>query len=125
MLIDTDVIIWYMRGNENAFQIIESQTQFHISVITFMEVVQGLRNKKELSNFRRALRDWNADVIYINEEISIKAMFYVERFFLSHSIQLADALIASTALSHGLTILTANIKHYQMIHGIQLKRFYP
>ena len=125
MLIDTDVIIWYMRGNENAFRIIESQAQFHISVITFMEVVQGLRNKRELNNFRRALRDWNADVIYINEEISIKAMFYVERFFLSHSIQLADALIASTALSHGLSILTANIKHYQMIHGIQLKHFYP
>jgi hypothetical protein len=32
-------------------------------------------------------------LIYISEEISAKAMFYVEQHFLSHSMQLADACV--------------------------------
>ena len=91
MLIDTDVFIWYMRGNEKAYQVIENLDNFFISVVTYMELVQGLRNKKELNHLRKALHEWNAQILYISEEISVKAMFYVEQHFLSYSMQLADA----------------------------------
>jgi hypothetical protein len=37
-----------------------------------MELVQGLRNKKELNHLRKALYGWNAQVLYISEEISAK-----------------------------------------------------
>ncbi len=93
MLIDTDVLIWYLRGNEKAFEAIELSNNFVISVVTYMELVQGMRNKKELNNLRQALRGWNVDILYISETISAKAMFYVEQHFLSHSLELADALI--------------------------------
>jgi len=46
MLIDTDVLIWYLKGNENAYQVIENSSNFFISVMTYMELVQGMRNKK-------------------------------------------------------------------------------
>jgi len=62
-----------------------------------MELVQGMRNKKELNSLRKALHIWNAKILYISEEISAKAMFFVEQYFLSHSIQLADALVGATA----------------------------
>ena len=55
MLIDTDVLIWYMRGNEKAYQTIENSNNFFISVVTYMELVQGLRNKKELNHLQSAL----------------------------------------------------------------------
>ena len=48
MLIDTDVLIWYMRGYEKAYQVVENSNNFFISLITFMELVQGLRNKKAM-----------------------------------------------------------------------------
>jgi len=48
MLVDTDVLIWYLKGNENAYQVIENSSNFFISVVTYMELVQGMRNKKEL-----------------------------------------------------------------------------
>ena len=88
MLIDTDVLVWYMRGNENAFQVVENSNYFFISVISYMEIVQGLRNKKELSHLRKALHGWNAHILYVSEEISAKAMFYVEQHFLSHSMHI-------------------------------------
>ena len=125
MLIDTDVLVWYMRGNERAKRVIKNSDGFSISVVTYMELVQGLRNKEELNVFRNSFKKRNAGIIYINEEISIKAMFLVEQYFLSHSLQLADALVGATSLIFGLPLLTANIKHYTAIKNIILKKFNP
>ena len=125
MLIDTDVIIWYMRGNATALDEIEKQKNFSISVVTYMELVQGIRNKKELTSLRKALKSWNCKIIYITEEISSKAMFYVEQHYLSHSMQIADALIGATAASYGVPLLTGNDKNYKIVKEIDLKKFRP
>ncbi len=125
MIIDTDVLIWYLKGNEKAYQAIENLDGFFISVVTYMELVQGMRNKHELNTLRKALHIWNAKILYISEEISAKAMFYVEQHFLSHSMQLADALIGATAINRGIPILTANNKHYKMMKDLQVKTFRP
>jgi predicted nucleic acid-binding protein len=125
MVIDTDVLIWYMKGNQNAYKVIENSKHFFISVVTYMELVQGMRDKNELNNLRRALNAWGSKILYISEEISVKAMFFVEQHFLSHSIQLADALIGATAISNGLPILTGNDKHYKILKDLQIKKFRP
>lgn len=125
MVIDTDVLIWYMKGNQKAYKTIENSKHFSISVVTYMELVQGMRDKNELNNLRRALNTWGSKILYISEEISVKAMFFVEQHFLSHSIQLADALIGATAISHGLPILTGNDKHYKILKDLQIKKFRP
>jgi predicted nucleic acid-binding protein len=125
MVIDTDVLIWYMKGNQNAYKVIENSKHFFISVVTYMELVQGMRNKNELNNLRKALNAWGSKILYISEEISVKAMFFVEQHFLSHSIQLADALIGATAISNGFPILTGNDKHYKILKDLQIKKFRP
>jgi len=125
MIIDTDVLIWYMRGNKKAYDVIEDKDGFFVSVVTYIELVQGMRNKRELTELLRAFREWNTKILYINEEISSKAMFYIERHYLSDSLQLADALIASTALVNGLPILTGNDKHYKMIKELDIINFRP
>ena len=125
IMIDSDVLIWYMKGNSNANKVIESLNGFSISVVTYMELVQGMRNKRELTLLRTALRKWNAKIFFINEDISAKAMFLVEQYYLSNSLVLADALIASTAISNGVKLLTGNIKHYKVIKNIELKSFKP
>ena len=123
ILVDTDVLIWYLRGNEKAYKTIECLESFTISVVTYMELVQGMRNKEELNSLRQALYAWNCEILYITEEISAKAMFAIEQHFLSHSMQLADALIGSTAIVHGLPLLTGNDKHYKIMKGLLIKRF--
>jgi len=125
MVIDTDVLIWYMKGNEKAYKAIENSRNFFISVVSYMELVQGMRNRAELDNLRKALLVWNSKILYVSEEISIKAMFFIEQHYLSHSIQLADALIGATAVTHGLHILTANDRHYRILKDIQIKKFRP
>jgi predicted nucleic acid-binding protein len=125
VLMDTDVLIWYMRGNEKAYDAIETSNSFSISVVTYMELVQGMKNKKELISLRQALQGWNTKILYISEEISAKAMFFVEQHFLSHSMELADALLGATAITHGLPILTGNDKHYKVLKGLEVQKFIP
>jgi len=124
-MIDTDVLIWYMRGNIKAKEVIEKLNGFFISVVTYMELVQGMRNKRELTLLRSALRKWDVKILFINEDISAKAMFLVEEHYLSNSLVLADALIASTAVSNGVTLLTGNTKHYKVIKNLELEGFKP
>ncbi len=90
-----------------------------------MELVQGMRNKNELNQLRKALHEWKTQILYVSEEISAKAMFYVEQHFLSHSMQLADALIGATAIAYGLPILTGNDKHYRAMKDLRIKKFVP
>ena len=124
-LVDTDVFIWYLRGNDNAYKLIHSLNDFCISSITYMELVQGMRNKEELRTLQKTLKQWNVKTIFVSEEISAKALFYVEEYFLSHSMALADALIASTATQYGMQLITANNKHYKIVKELDLKVFRP
>jgi len=48
-----------------------------------------------------------------------------EKHFLSHSLRLADALIAATAITCGLPLLTGNDKHYRIIKELTVKLFRP
>ena len=125
VLLDTDVFIWYLRGNKEAYTLIHSLPNFCIPSVTYMELVQGMRNKDELRTLQKTLKQWNVKTIYINEEISAKALFYVEEYFLSHSMQLADALIGSTATTYGMKLITANDKHYKIIKELEMEVFRP
>ncbi len=49
----------------------------------------------------------------------------MEALTLSHGLQLGDALIAATALEHGLRLLTGNVKHFNAIEGLNLEKFEP
>jgi len=51
LIIDTDVLIWDLRGNQKAKALIHDSNPFKISVVTYIELVQGMRNKTELVKF--------------------------------------------------------------------------
>ena len=125
MIIDTDVLIWYLRGNDHARKAINKNIPFRISVITYLELIQGIQNKMELGILQKHLKKWSVEIIQINESISTHAMFLVENFFLSHSMEVGDAMIAATVMETGETLLTANDKHYGFISNIQIQKFRP
>ena len=125
MLVDTDVLIWNLRGNEQAAALLDTAGSFIISAVSYMELVQGVRNKIELQALRKALRYWDARIHPIDPDISARAMFLVETYALSHGMQMADALIAASALSLGLPLLTANDKHSRFIDELDIQLFRP
>jgi len=125
LIIDTDVLIWYLRGNKKAKGIVENSIPFSVSVITYMELIQGMKNKDEFKLFQKQMQRWNTDIIQIDKEISSRAMFYIQEYALSHSMLLADALLAATVIQNSETLLTANDKHYKFIPNMDCKKFIP
>jgi predicted nucleic acid-binding protein len=124
-IVDTDVLIWNLRGDTAAAAVLDEETDLRLSAVTYMELTQGLRDSAELRTLRQAMAWWCAEIVHITEAISARATFLVEQFALSHSLKLADALIAATALEKGHMLLTANDKHYRAIETLELSIFRP
>jgi len=125
MLVDTDVFIWYMKGNERALRVLGNTSGFFISSVTYMELLQGLRSKKELAVLKEFLRTREFHIFHIDRTISTKSTFLMELYYLSHNLRLADAMIAATALNLSVPLITANVKHYKMIKGLDIDVFKP
>lgn len=125
MIFDTDVLIWYLRGNNKAVDAVVEAIPFSISIVTYMELVQGMLNKQELEKMKRIFKEMDVKVIPLTESISFRASEYVENYSLSNSMELADALIASTCMELNETLYTADDKHYKVIKDLKIKIFRP
>ena len=125
VLIDSDVLIWLTRGNARASEAIEKAGEWFISAVSYMELAQGCRNKAELRAMQKTFKAGENEVFPITEDISGLACTLVETYSLSHSLHMADALIAATALTHGMPLLTGNGKHFAAVDGLKLKIFKP
>jgi predicted nucleic acid-binding protein len=114
-----------MRGNDHARQKIYGLELPVISIITQMELVQGLRDKQEQIALHRFLDQLGFQVLPVSEVISQRALFLMEEWRLSHQMLMADALIAATAIEHGYTLLSGNGKHYNFMNALKLECFKP
>lgn len=125
MILDTDVMIWFLRGNEKAIDVVEKSMPFSVSIVTYMELLQGMRNKQETAKMKKAFKAMDVSIIPINESASLQAAKYVEEYALSNSMELADALITATCVQRNEILHTANDKHYKAVKELQLSIFRP
>jgi len=125
MLFDTDVLIWALRGNIRASRAVDDADARALSVVSYMELLQGARYKPEVRAIREYLADLGFRILPLTENIGHRASIYMEEHALSHSMSMADALIAATAVEASEAILTANAKHYRAVRELTLRRFRP
>jgi predicted nucleic acid-binding protein len=125
MLVDTDVLIWHLRGYPQATRRLDELTVLTLSAVSYLEVLQGIRNKVELLAVKKMLEKRSARVLPVTEAITLRAIDLMEALTLSHGLQMGDALIAATALDHGLPVFTANVKHFGAIQGLKIEPFIP
>ena len=125
ILVDSDVLIWTLRGNPKALAHMQELADWHISAVSYMELAQGCRNKTELKAMQKAFKSASSDVLPITMAISDLACQLVEAHALSHSLYMADALIAATAIGYSLPLLTANTKHFAAVAGLKVQTFKP
>jgi predicted nucleic acid-binding protein len=93
--------------------------------VSYLELLQGMRNKVELSAVQKMLQRRQAVSLPITEHITRRAVELMESLTLSHGLQMGDALIAATALEHGLPVLTGNVKHFAAVPGVLIEGFVP
>lgn len=123
MLIDTDVLIWFLRGHPKAAEILFEIKPWKISAVTHIELIQGCRNKNELQQLTKGLKSYNTQILPLTPTITTTAINLVEKYSLSDNMRLADALIGATALEYELELLSGNIKHFKNIPELSLVKF--
>jgi predicted nucleic acid-binding protein len=121
IIVDTDVVIDAGRDQAEALdclQQVEDRATPAISVVTYMELLCGCRNKSDLRALDHLFHRF--EVITLTQEVSDAAVTLLRRYRLSHGLLLADALIAGTAISLGRPLVTKNQRDYRFIEGLTL-----
>jgi predicted nucleic acid-binding protein len=125
MIFDTDILIWAQRGNLQAAHLINKTSEKRISILTYMELLQGAHNKREHRYTKDFLYQYNFEVLPLTENIGHRALIYIEEHGLATGIRVVDALIAATAMERNLTLASSNRKHFKNISDLPLYVFKP
>ncbi|HEY0603303.1 MAG TPA: type II toxin-antitoxin system VapC family toxin [Herpetosiphonaceae bacterium] len=117
LLLDTDVLIDYLRAHTEAVTYITSLSDsLSISVITVAELYAGVRDGAERAALEVFIRAFL--ILPINHDIAVKGGLYRRDYGKSHSVGLADALIGATVEHHQATLVTLNNKHFPMLTNV-------
>jgi len=122
VLCDTNILIEVYRRNIAVRDELEKIGYENIAVsdVTRVELFYGAANKRELQMIGKDLE--KIAILHIDTAISKMAVELVERYWLSHKMDLEDALIAATAILHQIELYTLNIKDFIFIPDIKLYR---
>ena len=120
-LVDTDVVIEFIRGNPKAAQWFQAQKDkvMGIPVIVRMELIQGVRNRQELRALLKELDKY--ETAHLETGDTIKALKWFEDFYLSHGLGIMDCLIAAPAIRLRRPLYTFNVRHYRVIPGLDAR----
>ena len=123
MIFDTDVMIWAFRGNRRALRAIDDAASRAISCVTYMELLQGVRNKIEMREMKRFLSKMGFSVLSVSANVSSRAIAIMEETALRSDLGVCDALIFATACESGETLLSGNRKHFKEVPLLVTRTF--
>jgi predicted nucleic acid-binding protein len=118
-------MIWYLRGNDKARAVLREATSLKITAYTVMELMQGMRNKRETVLLEKAVLANNIIVIYPTSDDSRIATQLFKQYHPSHAIDIPGAINAAVAIGLGEQLVSANSKHYSCIKTLDFKAFIP
>ncbi len=123
-LLDTNIVINHLRGKQQInYKLIPEGLA--VSLITFGELLYGVyisgrenSNMEQLNNF---IRDFEVAKLTMDEETMHEFGKIKSKLKMSgNTIGDFDLLIAATAKSKSLTLLTGNVRHFKRIGGLKL-----
>lgn len=118
-LLDTDIIIEYLRGSDQAVKYLEDlEGEFLLSTFTVAELwsgVKGEQEEKALEQFMLAF-----GIVSVDERIAKRGGEFRRRYAASHGTGLADALIAASAENAGALLVSFNVRRYPMFAQVEV-----
>ncbi len=124
VLLDTDILIDYLRLYSPALRLLDSFTKGDrfVSILSQMELLKGCKTKQHEQRILRFIK--NFKVFYIDVEISQNAFKIFRDKRWQGNMDIPDSFIAATAKLHDLTLLSRNLKHYRNIPSLKVEKPY-
>jgi tRNA(fMet)-specific endonuclease VapC len=124
-LLDTDTVIYILKGDPVAIENLKKYVHDHIKIatITLMELYYGAyKSQKVTSNLAKIRTLENVlEVIPAGKEIA--EIFGREKVRLERDgipLDDFDLVLGCCALAHNLTLVTNNVKHFLRIEGLKV-----
>jgi predicted nucleic acid-binding protein len=127
-LLDTDTLIFILNGSDTVVQNLRMHLEdsISISVISLMELYYGAHKSQKISsNLAKVKRLEEAmQIIPVGTEVTeifglLKATLEVQ----GNRLDDFDLVIAASALTHHLTLVTNNLAHFSRIEGLKLENW--
>ena len=124
-LLDTDICSAFIKGNRQVWpKMMQYCGRLHVSAITAAELFAWTMRATAAPARHQALLNFLNDVTFldVNQDVSRKfGEIRASEFDRGQFTPEMDLLIATTALVHGLTLVTHNTKDFANIHGLSIE----
>jgi predicted nucleic acid-binding protein len=121
IIIDTDILIDAGRKVKEAVERLDKEERtsvLGISAVVHMELIVGCRNKEEWNKLNRFLKRFQ--IVSLSDAIGKKSVELLNHYHLSHGLLIPDSLIAATALTLDIPLLSKNQRDYRFMDGLKL-----
>lgn len=124
-LIDTNIVIFFFKkkfGLLEKFKKAGTDNCF-ISEITLAELIFGVENSSNPEKHRREVEDFVSvvSVLPITTSINVFALEKTRLQKIGTPVDNFDLLIAATAISNGLILVTNNVKHFDRLPQLRIE----
>ena len=114
LLIDTDVLIEYLRGRDRAVEYLEGlRADLYVSVISVAELFAGVRGEEEEASLKQLLLTFT--VLPVTQKVAQLGGLYRREYRASHGTGIVVALIAATAEDSGVGLVSFNRRRFPMV----------
>lgn len=125
MLLDSSIFIDLIRKYQPASKAFKKALHGQsTSVVAKLEIVAGLKTKKEIKSIESMFEDLQIKVLPVNEEVTEISENIFLKYYHSHGIGILDTFIAATALVYDEELVTINTKHFDFIPSLKLLKPY-
>ena len=127
-LLDTDILIYSLKAHKTVQQNLRHHLHdpIKISAVTLMELYYGAYKSKQVANNLAKIKTIESalEIIPVNREMV--EIFGVLKSHLQKGgkpLDDFDLILAATAMSHNLIIVTNNEKHFGRIDGLKMENW--
>src|ERR1700693_4110762 len=124
VLVDPDVMVECLRGSLAAKNWLQTQPKeaFAIPGVVAMELLIGCRNQLEVQQIRKFLTTFT--IAWPDASEFARSYELLANYRLASGIGIPDCLIAAMALARSARLYTFNLKHFQIVSGLDARQPY-
>ena len=124
-LLDTDTIIYNLKGHDAVAKNLREHIHdpIKISVVTLMELYYGAyKSQKKEANLAKVRSLENSlEIVPLDRESAEVFGIYKSKLEKGGTpLDDFDLILASCALTHNMTLVTNNIRHFERVEGLKL-----
>ncbi len=127
VMIDTDILSMFFRKNvnviENMGDYLEEYNKISFSIITYYEILSGLKHKNAVKQITYFLEfaEYNTILPLTEKAVLIASDLYADLRKEGKPLDDIDLFIAAIAMSNNLTLVTHNRSHFDRIKNLNIQ----